>query len=307
MDTTPGNPNYNPNPTTNTAVSTEHDTPRKPGARRAAARDHIKHLAIPDKHRNNLIATVGEFVGTFLFLFYPFASGIIANDVVTPAGRPKDPTVLLYTSLGFGVSLAVNVWVFYRVTGGMLNPVVTLALLLLGGIQPLRAALVIVAQLLGGIAAAGVASALFPLPLTVGTRLGGGASIAQGLFIEVFLTALLVITIIMLAAVKHRGTFLAPLGIGLAFFLTQLVGIPYTGASLNPARSLGPDVINRSFPSYHWIYWLGPVLGSLIAVGWYYFLRILRFQTCNPEQDADHEKEAHEGEGMMTVTGGGTG
>lgn len=84
-------------------------------------------------------------------------------------------------------------------------------------------------------------------------------------------------------------------------------GIPFTGASLNPARSLGPDVINRSFPSYHWIYWLGPVLGSLMAVGWYYFLRVLRFQTCNPEQDADHEKEVHEGEGMMTVTGGGTG
>lgn len=59
----------------------------------------------------------------------------------------------------------------------------------------------------------------------------------------------------------------------------------YTGGSLNPARSLGPDVINRSFPGYHWIYWVGPLLGSLLASGFYGFLSLFDWQGVNPGQD----------------------
>jgi aquaporin related protein len=54
---------------------------------------------------------------------------------------------------------------------------------------------------------------------------------------------------------------------------------------LNPARSLGPAVVNRSFPGYFWIYWLGPVLGSLLACGFYTLLKYLRWRECNPGQD----------------------
>ena len=101
---------------------------------------------------------------------------------------------------------------------------VTLALALVGGLPLTRACFVFVAQLLGGIAAAGVVSGLFPGDLAAATTLGGGTSIAQGLFIEMFLTAELVFVIIMLAAEKHKSTYLAPVGIGIAFFLTQLTG-----------------------------------------------------------------------------------
>ncbi|KAG0159624.1 hypothetical protein PDIDSM_7146 [Penicillium digitatum] len=138
------------------------------------------------------------------------------------------------------------------------------------------------AQLVAGIAAAGVVSALFPGPLNCATRLGGGASISQGLFIEMFLTAQLVFVIIMLAVVKHKSTYLAPVGIGDYF----------TGGSLNPARSLGPDVINRSFPGYHWIYWVGPLLGSLLASGFYKLLRLVRWERINPGQDYNEEEVA---------------
>ena len=68
-----------------------------------------------------------------------------------------------------------------------------------------------------------------------------------------FLTAQLVFVIFMLAVEKHKSTFLAAFGIGLAVIVAQMVGIYYTGSSLNPARSLGPDVI-VGFPTYHWIY-----------------------------------------------------
>lgn len=140
--------------------------------------------------------------------------------------------------------------------------------------------------------AAGVVSALFPSPMNVNTTLGGGTTIAQGLFIEMFLTAELVFVIFMLAAEKHKATFLAPVGIGLALFVSELTGVYFTGGSLNPARSFGPAVVTHSFPGYHWIYWLGPTLGSLLAVGFYKLMKFSEYETVNPGQDFDdHEME----------------
>ncbi|KXH53980.1 MIP family channel protein [Colletotrichum salicis] len=247
-------------------------------------------LNIANTTRNNIVAVLGEFVGTFLFLFFPFAGTQVAN---TPLGAPgSDPNLLsiIFIALSFGVSLTANVWAFYRVTGGMFNPVVTLALTVCGGLPPLRALLIMPTQIIAGLCAAGVASAMFPGPLSVTTGLGGGTNTAQGFFIEVILTTQLVFVILMLAVEKHRSTFLAPVGIGLSFFLAELTGVYFTGGSLNPARSFGPAAVNGVFPSYHWIYWLGPVAGSQIACGFYLLLRNLRYYECNPGQDDDgHE------------------
>ena len=104
-----------------------------------------------------------------------------------------------------------------------------------------------------------------------------------------FLTAQLVFTIFMLAAEKHKATFIAPIGIGLSLFIAELMGVYYTGGSLNPARSFGPCVVVGSFYSYHWIYWLGPILGALLASGFYMFIKALEYETVNPEQDATVE------------------
>jgi aquaporin related protein len=96
----------------------------------------------------------------------------------------------------------------------------------------------------------------------------------------------------MLAAEKHKGTFLAPIGIGLALFIAELSGVYYTGGSLNPARTFGADVANRKFSGYEWIYWVGPFLGSIIAVVFYRFIKHLEYETANPGQDFDeHEQE----------------
>jgi len=75
-----------------------------------------------------------------------------------------------------------------------------------------------------------------------------------GLFLEMFGTCLLIFSVFMLAVEKHKATFVAPVGIGLALFVGHLTCVFYTGAGLNPARSLGPDIISKSFPGYHWIY-----------------------------------------------------
>jgi aquaporin related protein len=105
----------------------------------------------------------------------------------------------------------------------------------------------------------------------------------------------------MLAAEKHRGTFLAPIGIGLALFIAALAGMSFTealnlltqtggfwtGASLNPARSFGPEVVAGNFNHDHWVYWVGPFLGSIVAVLFYRLVKILEYETANPGQDFD--------------------
>jgi len=67
--------------------------------------------------------------------------------------------------------------------------------------------------------------------------------------------------------------------------LTSL-GVYFTGAGVNPARAMGPYVINSSFPDYFWIYYLGPVLGACVAAGLFHLLKIMGWQTANPDQDA---------------------
>ncbi|KAM7200656.1 aquaporin-like protein [Naviculisporaceae sp. PSN 640] len=268
-------------------------------------------LTLPSTVRNNIVATLGEFVGTFLFLFFSFAGTQVANMSAAAVsasnlmateglGSPPDPTTVIFISLCFGLSLMANVWAFYRVTGGAFNPCVTMALFLVGGLPASRSFFVIIAQLLGGIAAAGVVSGLFPGPLAVNTTLGGNASVAQGLFIEMFLTAELVFVIIMVAVEKHKSTYLAPIAIGVSFFLCELVGVYFTGGSLNPARSLGPAVVNASFPGYFWIYVVGPGLGALVACGFYVLLKWLRWRECNPGQDWDDMEKLHYSEKPLT-------
>lgn len=239
-----------------------------------------------------------------MFLFFAFGGTQVANTAAVFSDRATagqdngtdgitqapNTSVLLYISLIFGFSLMVSVWVFFRVSGGLFNPAVTLGLLLIHALTPLRAFLCFLAQMLGGIAAAAVVSGIFPGELNVSTTLGTGVSITQGVFLEMFLTSLLVFTIFMLAAEKHKATFLAPIGIGLALFVAEMVGVFFTGGSLNPTRSFGPCVVTGNFPRYHYIYWFGPVMGTLLAWGMYRIVKSVEYQTVNPGQDFDdHE------------------
>ncbi|KAF2083852.1 aquaporin, partial [Saccharata proteae CBS 121410] len=254
---------------------------------------------LPDGARNHFIAMCGEYVGTVLFLYFALSGTQVANNINTSDGQSvaqtgANPQQLQYIALAFGFSLAVNAWVFFRISGGLFNPAVTFGMCLIGALPWIRGLLLFFVQILGGITAAALVACMFPGPLTVQTTLGGGTTTTQGLFIEMFLTAELVFTIFMLAAEKHKGTFIAPVGIGLALFVAEMTGVYFTGGSLNPARSFGPAVVNHDFNHYHWIYWLGPILGSIVAAGFYKFIKTLEYETANPDQDAAVEHPVHE-------------
>ncbi|KAL8719538.1 MAG: hypothetical protein Q9225_003459 [Loekoesia sp. 1 TL-2023] len=168
---------------------------------------------------------------------------------------------------------------------------VTLGMCLVGALPWVRGAFLTVSQVLGGTASAAVVMVLFPGSLNVRTSLLPGTSVPQGLFIEMFLSAQPIFTIFMLAAEKHKSTFIAPVGIGLSLFVAELTGVYYTGGSVNPARSFGPCVVLHSFYHYHWIYWIGPILGAFLASGFYKFIRMLEYEAANPGQDFDDKEQ----------------
>lgn len=238
--------------------------------------------------KNHLIAFLGEFFGTFIFLWVAFVIAQIANlDPTIPSpGQGSDPMQLIMISFGFGFGVMVAVFIFFRISGGNLNPAVTLTLVLTRAIPPLRGAIMFAAQMIAGMAAAGAASAMTPGPVLFANGLNAGVSRSRGLFLEAFGTALLCITVMFLAVEKSKATFMAPFVIGISLLLGHLICVYYTGAGLNPARTFGPCVAARSFPNYHWIYWLGPFLGSVIAATIWYIFKYLDYETCNPGQDA---------------------
>lgn len=268
----------------------------------------LKH--VPDHLRNHFIAMCGEYVGTVLFLYFALSGTQVANSIPSAGGQTVEQVganlpQLQYIALCFGFSLAVNAWVFFRISGGLFNPAVTFGMCLIGALPWIRGVLLFFVQILGGITAAALVACMFPHQgdINVRTALGGGTTVVQGLFIEMILTAQLIFTIFMLAAEKHKGTFIAPVGIGLALFIAELTGVYFTGGSLNPARTFGPAVVNHAFHSYHWIYWLGPILGAIIAAGFYKFIKILEYETANPGQDNDHAANVKRRKDLLVAAG----
>lgn len=120
----------------------------------------------------------------------------------------------------------------------------------------------------------------------------------------------------MLANEKHKATFMAPVGIGMALFIAEMVGVYYTGGSLNPARSFGPCVISGVWDPEHWIYCkldsfpprvpsltmpgVGPISGAILAWGFYKFIKMLEYEMANPGQESSSQKEAEQEAAELT-------
>ena len=140
------------------------------------------------------------------------------------------------SSLGSAEACSILLWVIsfprglpamvpYRFRANANIPLqVTVGMVLIGAISLVRGILLFIIQIVAGVVAAYIVQALFQGKLAVSTTLGGGTTLAQGVIIEMILTAQLVFTIFMLAAEKHQGNFIAPVGIGLSLFIAELVG-----------------------------------------------------------------------------------
>lgn len=207
-------------------------------------------------------ALVAEFVGTFILLF------LGAPSCLGGKWDSVDKAELVSISLTFGITVATVVWCIGHASGGHINPAVSISLAICRRISVVRAFFYIIVQLLGAMAAGGMLYVITPeeaRETLCTTSLGPGVQIYQGVIVEAIITFVLILTV--LASIDTRRRDLggsAPLAIGLSVTACHFGFIKYTGASMNPARSFGVAVAANLWTD-HWIYWVGPILGGLIA------------------------------------------
>ena len=219
---------------------------------------------------------IAELIGTFALVFVGSAVGMYE------AG-------LLAVALAHGLTLAVFAYAYGHISGTHINPAVTFGLALNGTIQWGEAAVYWVAQFAGAVLAgftlnavvSVVSPAAFTAAQTTGVLTEGFPYYALG--VEALLTFFLVSTVLHAAVAGKAGPF-AGWAIGTALAIAILSGGPLTGASLNPARTFGPAAVAGTARDgmMYLIYFLGPLLGSAIAVGVY---RLLEPVDLGPDQE----------------------
>ncbi len=219
---------------------------------------------------------IAEFVGAFALIFIGAGSVVILSQTLGGG------TAVLGIALAHGLVLAIMVTNLGHISGAHFNPAVTVGAWVAGKIETARALAYIVAQFAGAIAGAGLLRLALPeriwKPSSLGaTLVAHNADItnAKAVLIEAILTFFLVFTVFA-TAIDDRGAFksIGGFAIGLVLSFDILVGGVLTGASMNPARTLGPALISGKWTDF-WIYVAGPLTGAIIAsvLYWLSFLR----------------------------------
>ncbi|KAM7255621.1 hypothetical protein ACFE04_008519 [Oxalis oulophora] len=213
---------------------------------------------------NSLKAYIAEFISTLIFVFAGVGSAIAYNKLTNNAAL--DPAGLVGIAICHGFALFVAVSVAANISGGHVNPAVTFGLAVGGQITIITGIFYIIAQLAGSI----VACLLLHVVtggLAVPTHsLSAGLGPIEGIVMEIVATFALVYTVYATAADPKKGSLgtIAPIAIGFIVGANILAAGPFSGGSMNPARSFGPAVVSADFQN-NWIYWAGPLIGGGLA------------------------------------------
>jgi aquaporin Z len=210
---------------------------------------------------------LAEFIGTFSFVFIGAGTAAVVGDGV---GLPGIAAI----ALAHGFTIMAFAFAYGSVSGGHMNPAVTVGVLAAGAMSAGEAIGYIVSQLIGGVAGAlllrtvlGGAATGLGLPALAHNLALGATSLtitpAAGFMIEAVL-AFFLVTVVLGTAVAGRAGSLAPLAIGMTLTFNILMGGALTGAPFNPARALGPMVATGNF-SDAWLYLTAPIVGAIVA------------------------------------------
>ena len=213
-------------------------------------------------------AWLAEAIATYCLVFFgPLSIGL----AVVAFGTGLSIPAIVMIALAHGAAIGLMVYAFGHVSGAHINPAVTISMLVTRRINIKDGIAYIVFQIIGAIAAAASYKAILPdigAKVNFGTQGGPSALLhnnaMSGVAVEAILTFFLVTVIFMTAVHKKAAAGMYGLAIGGMIFLVHLVGGPLTGASVNPARTLGPAIIS-GYWDYNWIYWVGPIVGAVIA------------------------------------------
>jgi aquaporin Z len=208
-----------------------------------------------------------EFIGTFVLVFMGCGSAVLAGKYIGFVG----------ISFAFGLSVLVMVYAIGGISGCHINPAISISMLASGKMKLEDTVIYVIVQCMGAVIAAMVLYAValgnpgYSLAINGLGQNGydaaspGGFSMISGFIAEVILTFIFLLVIHGSTSEKAPKGF-AGISIGLSLVLIHLVGIPGTGTSVNPARSLGPAVVvGGTALSQLWLFWVAPIVGGLIA------------------------------------------
>lgn len=203
---------------------------------------------------------LAELIGTAILVGLG-SMGILAVGGATGAAE------ILAIGLAFGLALLAGIWALGHVSGAHFNPAVTLAMLVDGRISLTDSIGYWVAQFVGGVfgslivlGAAGEQSAVAATATTY-------QDLSTAIVSEIVLTIVFVWVILTTTRYTRSRGHHAPLTISLTLVGIHLAGIPFSGASVNPARSFGPALVGGAFGSDIWVYLYAPMIGALLAYG----------------------------------------
>ena len=210
-----------------------------------------------------------ELVGTFVLVFIGCGSATLAGKYIGFVG----------ISFAFGLSVLTMVYAIGGISGCHINPAISISMLASGKMRPKDTVMYVIVQCIGAVIAAAVIYAIalgnsaYSLAVNglgqngYGVASPGGFSMTSGFIAEVVLTFIFLLVIYGSTSERAPKGF-AGISIGLSLVLIHLVGIPITGTSVNPARSLGPAVIvGGTALSQLWMFWVAPIIGGLLTAG----------------------------------------
>ena len=209
-----------------------------------------------------------EAIATYALVFFgPLA--IILSVVAFGDGLSIESIIMI--ALAHGAAVGLMVYAFGHISGAHINPAVTIPMMITKKISVADGIGYIIFQLIGAVVAAFSLKAILPeigAKVNFGTQGGPSEllnnSVMAGITVEIILTFFLVTVIFLTAVHKKAPAGIHGISIGGMVFLLHLVGVPLTGASMNPARTFGPAVVS-GFWELHWLYWVAPIIGGIIA------------------------------------------
>lgn len=211
---------------------------------------------------------LAESIATFALVFFgPLA--VVLSVVIFGDGLSIESIIMI--SLAHGSAIGLMVYAFGHISGAHINPAVTIPMMITRKIGFADGIGYVVFQIIGALVAAFSLKAILPeagMAANLGTQGGPSEllnySATSGMVLEMVFTFFLVVTIFGVAVHKKAPAGISGISIGGMVFLLHLIGVPLTGASMNPARTFGPAIASGAW-EFHWIYWVGPIIGGIIA------------------------------------------
>lgn len=219
---------------------------------------------------------VSELVGTMLLVFFGCGTAVAVNTYLNTNLNIAVPWSIVIISLAFGLVLIALIAMIGKVSGCHVNPAVSIAHVITGRMSIFDCVYYVVAQIVGGIVGAALLAMIMGSTASLGANffeasqtisLGAMVTAQKALMVEIILTFTFVLTVLSATKKENCNTGLV---IGLTLTLVHLMGMVFTGTSVNPARSIGPALLTgETAISQLWVFIVGPLVGGILAALFY--------------------------------------